>query len=180
MLRTIFQRHLKQYMPSSPDEYQGKWKYFRALWFLANASPLVNGKRKNWGAFKLQFPKSDEDSKSSDLNNVESDDIHILDEDICIDNDNRVSFIHETDICNDQITISGTISNNMSEIEETPGLINGMGSDELFLKSLTPFMKRLDPIRNLVVRQRFHDILKTELANAENKSKQDSLADVDI
>ncbi|GBP76063.1 hypothetical protein EVAR_44845_1 [Eumeta japonica] len=37
-------------------------------------------------------------------------------------------------------------------------------NDWMFLKSLAPFFKRLEPLRKLVVRSKFQDILQTELA----------------
>lgn len=155
MLRTIFQRHMKTYNPKSIKDYSGKWQYFPQLWFLHTTVAPENVRRKTLTDFQRHCKMKDDD--------VEDDDDS--------DEDSVNDTSYDNGIENGNDTFSNTAKKKKTgSIDGKSGVTEAVDSDEMFLRSLAPFLKILDPVSNLVVRNRIHDILMKEIAKTQKKN----------
>lgn len=134
-LRDFFKKLIRKRGIKDIDDYLGRWRYFKAMWFL----------------YKPEMTHKDDDS-CEELTNTSTDNM-VKCEPIDV-NETELSMDEQ-----DPIPDKKRRTNNEDDF------------DLMFLKSLTPFLKQLEPIRKLVVRSKIQEILLNEIAAQSTGSK---------
>lgn len=133
-MRDLFKKEIRKYGPTI-EEYTGKWRHFEALAFLNKTATA---------------PENTEENSCDDKEPVTKQEYIELDEDADPDNNEVEVYFDET--YEDPLP------------EKRVKLASDEDYDIMFLKSLAPYFKQLDPIRKLVVRSKMQDMLLNEIA----------------
>lgn len=138
-LRDLFKREEKKNKIHSIDNYEGKWRHFKALWFL---------------------------HRSDHIDNTSGDDSIDTATDITVKEGNQIEDCYEVLIENN--INNRRASKNNIEMESTRKRKLSDDYDTMFLQSLTPFLRELEPWRKLVVRNKIQDVILKEMAEQNN------------
>ncbi|CAB3251833.1 unnamed protein product [Arctia plantaginis] len=141
-IRDIFMKEIRKYGPAIED-YTGKWKHFEALGFLHKTTTRGN--------------LSNNEENSSEDKELPVTKQEYVDPDVEADEEGR----------NEEVEVY--FSEHFEAQDPLPDKrIKLSTSDDdfdiMFLKSLAPYFKKLDPIRKLVVRSKMQDMLLNEIA----------------
>ncbi|KAI5652154.1 alcohol dehydrogenase transcription factor myb/SANT-like domain-containing protein [Phthorimaea operculella] len=178
-LRDLFNREIKKVRKRAnsgeEDGYRGRWRYFKQMSFMRKRKPNNKELKK-----RLDYEKQEEEH-SNDMNDDEEDEIveEIDESDEGEDNPLSDCVKSEPEEPNEKEEhaqtyielVEGPLQFRSSETEPVPNKrrkIEATTEDEedydmMFLKSLTPYMKQLDPMRKLIVRSRIQDVLINEI-----------------
>ncbi|XP_038212314.1 uncharacterized protein LOC119832677 [Zerene cesonia] len=131
-IRDVFKRELRKNNVSDGfEEYKGKWKYFKLLWFLHRPDELSNDD------YEVLVISPDDSPK-------------------------RIKFEPN------ETTEFEDFASNVDPLPEDKSIPQSKSDDDdydlMFLKSLTPFMRELEPMRKLVVRNKIQDMILSEIA----------------
>lgn len=140
-LRDLFRKEIKRYGPV--EQYSGKWRHFDMMKF-------------------IDVPHRNK--KGNDESSIEAIEDFNNDED-----DEQLAFVVEDEQeqeqeqeGNNEVYIDETYEED--PIPEKRAKLIDEDYDVMFLKSLAPYFKQLDPIRKLVVRSKMQDMLLNEIA----------------
>uniref|UniRef100_A0A2A4IZC1 MADF domain-containing protein n=1 Tax=Heliothis virescens TaxID=7102 RepID=A0A2A4IZC1_HELVI len=140
-LRDLFKKEVKKF--GSGSDYAGKWRHFERMQFINIAK--VNGDsgdRESTNNVSLVTTKREVDDEEFEYE---------VEEEGSAEN-NAVEVYLEEGYSGDQIPA------------KRPKLSSDEDYDVMFLKSLAPFFRQLDPMRKLVVRSKMQDMLLNEMA----------------
>ncbi|XP_045497273.1 uncharacterized protein LOC123695456 [Colias croceus] len=129
-IRDLFKREVRRaHIKHDIKEYKGKWKYFKALWFL----------------------------QQSYYTSTEDYEVLVVEPD---ESPKRIKFepCDETSY-SEEYAIDPLPEDRSSQVKSEED-----DYDLMYLKSLTPFLRELDPIRKLVVRNKIQDLILNEMA----------------
>ncbi|KAJ8728424.1 hypothetical protein PYW08_016809 [Mythimna loreyi] len=144
-LRDLFKKEIKKF--GSEELYTGKWRHFEMLKFINTSD---NGKSNGKGS----------KTSGSDENNVET--VEAKEE---IEDEYEFEVEQEPEEGNNEVEVYLDESYVEEPIpEKVAKLSSNEDYDVMFLKSLAPYFKQLDPIRKLVVRSKMQDMLLNEIA----------------
>ncbi|XP_041978024.1 uncharacterized protein LOC121732267 [Aricia agestis] len=140
-LKDIYRRQLRKYPDlSSPDEYKGRWKYFRSLSFLFKRYEPTE--TQYWhDVMEPSYEDEDDDNKAFIIKVGSGSGSGY------VENGDDSSDRHDDDFDND--SESQTKKNKSDDDDDY---------DIMFLKSLAPYMRSLSPVRKLQVRNQIQDI----------------------
>ncbi|CAH0723103.1 unnamed protein product, partial [Brenthis ino] len=138
-LRDLFKREERKCLKHTVDDYTGKWRHFKTLWFL-NKSESTEA-------------TSDTESFDTDVTVVKDENHNQDTYEVLIDNGVQKRLTSNPEIEQDEKKVKFNVVNDY---------------DTMFLQSLTPFFKELEPWRKLVVRNKIQDIILNELAAQKN------------
>ncbi|XP_068632164.1 uncharacterized protein [Battus philenor] len=132
-LRDFFKKIVRKRDIRDVDDYIGRWRYFKSLWFL----------------YKPELARNDDDSceDATTSNDMKCEPLEFSETEV---------FVEEQDPIPDK----------------RPRITTAEDYDQMFLKSLTPFMNQLEPFRKLVVRSKIQQILLNEIAAQKTSSNK--------
>ncbi|XP_059051590.1 uncharacterized protein LOC131846329 [Achroia grisella] len=133
-LRDTFKRELRKCNPESPEHYNGKWIFFKYMWFIQEPNDVTN-----------EIPVTDQ---SLD-NDEDFEDYYLIPKPEPIEAEYLEEFAN---IEEDPVPAKKRKKSDDNEY------------DLMFLKSLAPYFKDLDPIRKLVLRSKMQDMVLNEIA----------------
>ncbi|KAJ2939794.1 hypothetical protein O0L34_g17985 [Tuta absoluta] len=176
-LRDLFKREIKKVRKriSENDQgetYQGRWKYFKQMRFMHQQKPDRE--------FLNQLDVEElEDERSNDMDAANGEEHEDTDEN---EENPLADFVKpEPEDSNDTdhegndeeyFELVPTPVPNKRKMEATKE--DEEDYDMMFLKSLTPFLNQLDPMRKLIVRSKIQDILINELAIAQQQASKNN------
>ncbi|CAH0579525.1 unnamed protein product [Chrysodeixis includens] len=137
-LRDLFKKEIKKFGPI--DSYTGRWRYFEMMKFINRTSG--NASKTNDG--------SDVETKAEINTDEEEFEFEVEDE-------QEPERNNEVEVYLDEAYEEDPIPDKRAKISDED-------YDVMFLKSLAPYFRQLDPIRKLVVRSRMQDMLLNEIA----------------
>ncbi|XP_060802934.1 uncharacterized protein LOC106142352 [Amyelois transitella] len=143
--RDIFRRELRKYPCHSPEDYGGKWQFFRAMFFLK--TELYEKETEQYLAEKNEEDKSDNEEP------------HFV-----------VKFEPQEDEAPPIDFVSTTSDDD--ERRSKRRRVDKNDYDQMFLKSLVPYFRQLEPMRKLAVRTKLQNLLFEELKE-QAESKED-------
>ncbi|CAH2244451.1 uncharacterized protein LOC120629371 [Pararge aegeria] len=147
-MRDIFKREMKRckYNSKGEFEYTGKWRHLKLMWFLHKPKSL-----------------QDEHNQKENSSSTETD---IKEEMPIIVNSLRDQ--EESDDNNMQFEGSNIFSMDFQpEQDPLPLKRRRLSEDDydlMFLKSLVPYLRSMDPVRKLRIRNRIQDIILNEIS----------------
>ncbi|XP_049869588.1 uncharacterized protein LOC126369273 [Pectinophora gossypiella] len=151
-LRDLFKREYKKNRCKKLENYTGKWKYFKSMWFIQTPSDYVaNGADEE----NEDNQSRDNDETEGEVNQDKNPFEPVMKFDPPDEPDESQVYIEDADI-----------------IPDKRRRFNDGDYDMMYLQSLTPYFSELDPMRKLVVRSKINDLLMTELAAQHASNKQ--------
>lgn len=151
-LRDLFKKEIKKF--GSEELYTGKWRHFEMLKF-------------------INTPETTAKSKGNKPNGGDENSVDAVEakEEI---QDDEYEFDVEPEPQGGNNEVEVYLDESFEE-EPIPEKIAKLSSNEdydvMFLKSLAPYFKQLDPIRKLVVRSKMQDMLLNEIAAQSSASQ---------
>ncbi|XP_045771582.1 transcription factor Adf-1-like [Maniola jurtina] len=149
IMRDIFKREMKRCKMNSHGKFQytGKWRHFKLLWFV----------HKNKEAQLVQCDPAEDSYSSTEENNIKEEVIDNNSTDVDESHDHNVPFEESN-----MLTLD-------FEPEQDPLPVQRRQSSEddydlMFLKSLVPYFRELDPVRKLRLRSTILDIIINEIS----------------
>ncbi|XP_035433249.2 uncharacterized protein LOC118264737 [Spodoptera frugiperda] len=169
-LRDLYKKEVKKF---GSVNYTGKWRHYNAMKFLNKTleSPKPDQTedrepnedqtiRDNEDQTSRDNEEGNEGSKVATKEELTDDDFDFVDE-----QENVTAESPEAEVYFEQGYEEDPISDKMQKIAEED-------YDMMFLKSLAPYFRQLDPIRKLVVRSKMQDMLLNEIAAQASVSQQ--------
>lgn len=138
-LRDLFKKEIKKFGPV--EAYTGRWRHFDMMKFISRSSGNVS--KTNEG--------SDVETKAEINSDEEEYEFEVEDE-------QEPERNNEVEVYLDEAYEEDPIPDKRAKITTDEDY------DVMFLKSLAPYFRQLDPIRKLVVRSRMQDMLLNEIA----------------
>ncbi|KAG7302627.1 hypothetical protein JYU34_012574 [Plutella xylostella] len=147
-------RRLKRFQATKPNHNSSKWRYYKRLRFLEPQIKLGTGIRRRRNQEEMVYESGDEDNREEPVTiKFEPSEL-------------RRSMPQEV-MVQEPLTPAGT-----HREYDALGMGEPVLSDDeynlMFLKSLLPFLRRLDPLRSLVVRNKLQEILFAEIKEQES------------
>ncbi|VVC86604.1 unnamed protein product [Leptidea sinapis] len=127
--RDLFVKEQKRVNVMSPEDYTGKWRYFKHLWFVT---------------------LREEDAPHEGNQTIV---LEVLTEDYC----STKTEVLSTSECDSAEPNQDPIGESFNDAPSEEDY------DQMFLRSLTPYLRQLEPLRKLVVRNKIQDIILNEL-----------------
>ncbi|KAM3960582.1 uncharacterized protein ACR2FA_005325 [Aphomia sociella] len=140
-LRDSFKKELKRYSATSIEDYKGKWQYMEVLSFI--------------------YKPEDFEQATTDYDDTEREPVSFVqfsEDFVNVDPDDN-DYKHEDPI---PTPANRDIERRTYTEEEY---------DLMFLKSLVPFFRHLDPVRKLVLRNKIQDMVLNEIASQNTSGK---------
>ncbi|XP_014362136.2 transcription factor Adf-1 [Papilio machaon] len=137
-LRDFFIRMLRMGNIKDVREYKGGWQHFQKMWFLNKAVSTRNRAYSSEEAASRSFANSDDEAT------IEEGEVMVKCEPVQMEQEEVF----------------------VSDYDPSPPKKRCSTSDdfdEMFLKSLTPFFKNLEPVRKLIVRNKIQELLIEEI-----------------
>ncbi|XP_075973948.1 uncharacterized protein LOC142975136 [Anticarsia gemmatalis] len=139
-MRDLFKKEMRKY--GVVEAYNGKWRHFEALAFLNKTTATGNGSDNN------------DVSESNEENSCDPEPVTKQE---YVDIENGETEQNEVEVYFDE-TYDDPLPEKRAKVSMDEDY------DVMFLKSLAPYFKQLDPIRKLVVRSKMQDMLLNEIA----------------
>lgn len=140
-MRDFFRREVRKSNPKSLEDYHGKWKHFKSLWFLWRPEEYKSADN--------DYNEQEDNQEDEEYNGLPEHFVKIESPDRS--NEVEVFFEDPDSESNDPI---GAKRKRYSDDEY----------DLMYLKSLTPYFRQLEPMRKLVLRSKIQDMLMNEIA----------------
>ncbi|XP_045771583.1 uncharacterized protein LOC123871707 [Maniola jurtina] len=141
-MRDIFKREMKKCKTNSQGElrYTGKWRHFKLMWFL----------HKNKNAQLVDYDPKEVSNTSTESEEFIKEEVN--DRDMDESDGNNVPFEFAVDFQPEQDPLP-VKRRQSSEVDY----------DLMFLKSLVPYFRELEPVRKLRIRSKIQDIIINEI-----------------
>ncbi|XP_034830604.1 uncharacterized protein [Maniola hyperantus] len=152
-MRDIFKRELKKCKTNSQGEfkYTGKWRHFQLMWFL----------HKNKDAKLVDYDLKEVSNTSTESEDFIKEEIVNNDGDMDELDGNNVPFEPGNIFAVDYQPEQDPLPTKRRQSPE-------VDYDLMFLKSLVPYFRELDPVRKLRIRSKIQDIIINEINAQEN------------
>ncbi|KAF9416950.1 hypothetical protein HW555_005866 [Spodoptera exigua] len=148
-LRDLYKKEVKKF---GSVNYTGKWRHYNAMKFLNKVTENSKTDEQNENQTNKDNEAESEGSKVATKEELTDDDFDFVD-----DQENVTAGSHEAEVYFDQGYEEDPIPDKIPKLADED-------YDLMFLKSLAPYFRQLDPIRKLVVRSKMQDMLLNEIA----------------
>nr|XP_034830875.1 uncharacterized protein LOC117987911 [Maniola hyperantus] len=151
IMRDIFKREMKKCKINSQGKFQytGKWRHFKLMWFI----------HKNKEAQLVHYDPM-EDSYGSTEEEVDN-----MKEEIIDNNSGDVDESHDNNVPFEE---SNTLTVDFEPEQDPLPVQRRLSSEDdydlMFLKSLVPYLRELEPVRKLEVRNKILDIIINDIS----------------
>ncbi|XP_022830856.1 transcription factor Adf-1-like isoform X2 [Spodoptera litura] len=161
-LRDLFKKEIKKF---GSVNYTGKWRHYNAMKFLnkvteSSKPDQTEDTEQTEDQTNKDNEEENEGNKVATKEELTDDDFDFVD-----DQENVTAGSHEAEVYFEQGYEEDPIPDKMQKLPEED-------YDMMFLKSLAPYFRQLDPIRKLVVRSKMQDMLLNEIAAQSSVSQQ--------
>ncbi|XP_032524091.2 uncharacterized protein LOC116775320 [Danaus plexippus] len=137
-LRDLFKREVKKCNAHAVDEYTGKWRYFKTLWFLNRPGESIAASDEE--GLEVRVKEEVQRIGAADT----TDEAFLEDEHR---HDKRL--YAEVELAQDPLE------------QKRPRLLDDY--DTMFLMSLTPYFTQLEPVRKLLLRNKIQELILSEI-----------------